>query len=99
MSSAMGIFSWIIFGALAGWAANVVIGGRDRRRGCLFSVLVGVLGAALGGFVYRLATGKERTFDFDFPSFGVAVLGAILLLVILRLVTGVNDRRNDRDRW
>ncbi|WP_199431390.1 GlsB/YeaQ/YmgE family stress response membrane protein [Qaidamihabitans albus] len=84
----MGFFSWIIFGALAGWAANLVIGGRDRRpQGCLVSVLVGVVGAALGGLIYRLATGEEMNFEFDFPSFGVAVLGAVVLLGALRLVT------------
>lgn len=81
----MGFFAWVIFGALAGWAANVIVGGRERRpQGCLVSVLVGVVGAALGGFVYRLATGEQKSFDFDFPSFGVAVLGAILLLAALR---------------
>ncbi|WP_020669920.1 GlsB/YeaQ/YmgE family stress response membrane protein [Amycolatopsis nigrescens] len=95
----MGFFSWIVFGALAGWAANLLIGGRDRRRGCLFSVLVGVVGAALGGLIYRLATGKEKTFDFDFPSFGVAVLGAVVLLALLRLVLGGRrDHRQSRDR-
>ena len=83
----MGIVAWIIFGALAGWAANLIVGGRDRRRqGCLLSVLVGVVGAALGGFVYRLATGEDKSFEFDLPSFGVAILGAVLLLAVLRLV-------------
>ncbi|NKQ55140.1 GlsB/YeaQ/YmgE family stress response membrane protein [Amycolatopsis sp. K13G38] len=94
----MGIFSWIIFGALAGWAANLVIGGPDRRRqGCLVSVLVGVVGAALGGLIYRLVTGEAKTFEFDFPSFGVAVLGAVVLLGILRLVLALG-RRNPRSR-
>lgn len=94
----MGFFSWIVFGALAGWAANLVIGGRDRRRqGCLVSVLVGVVGAALGGLLYRLVTGQEKTFDFDFPSFGVAVLGAVVLLGIMRLVLSLG-RRGPRSR-
>ncbi|GAA4537382.1 GlsB/YeaQ/YmgE family stress response membrane protein [Amycolatopsis samaneae] len=89
----MGILTWIIFGALAGWAANVVVGGRERRRqGCLVSVLVGIVGAALGGFVYRIATGHTKDFEFDFPSFGVAILGAILLLLILRLASGWASR-------
>lgn len=92
----MGFFAWIIFGALAGWAANVVVGGRDRRpQGCLVSVLVGIVGAALGGFLYRVFTGEQKTFDFDLPSFGVAVLGAILLLAILRAAGG---SRRGRDR-
>lgn len=83
----MGFFAWVLFGALAGWAANLIVG-RDGRRsqGCILSILVGVVGAALGGFVYRLATGEEMSFAFDFPSFGVAILGAVLLLAILRLV-------------
>jgi uncharacterized membrane protein YeaQ/YmgE (transglycosylase-associated protein family) len=89
----MGFFSWIIFGALAGWAANLVIGGRDRRKqGCLISVLVGVVGATLGGLIYQLITGQEKTFDFDFASFGVAVLGSVVLLGAVRLVLGSRTR-------
>jgi uncharacterized membrane protein YeaQ/YmgE (transglycosylase-associated protein family) len=96
----MGVFAWIVFGALAGWAANLVVGGRDRRKqGCLISVLVGVVGAALGGLIYRLATGQQKSFEFDFPSFGVAVLGAIVLLALLRLVLSLGHRRGrSRDR-
>ncbi|RSD19336.1 GlsB/YeaQ/YmgE family stress response membrane protein [Amycolatopsis eburnea] len=93
----MGFVAWVIFGAIVGWAANLVVGGRARRRqGCLVSVLVGVVGAALGGLVYRLATGQPKTFDFDFPSFGVAVLGAVALLAILRLVSALGRRPSDR---
>ncbi|SDN37148.1 GlsB/YeaQ/YmgE family stress response membrane protein [Allokutzneria albata] len=83
----MGFFSWIIFGALAGWAANLIVGGRDRRPlGCLFSIVVGIVGAALGGLVYKLLTGEQWDFEFRFASFGVAALGAVLLLMIVRLV-------------
>ncbi|MEV7096157.1 GlsB/YeaQ/YmgE family stress response membrane protein [Amycolatopsis sp. NPDC051045] len=93
----MGFVAWVIFGAIVGWAGNLVVGGRERRRqGCLVSVLVGVVGAALGGLVYRLATGQPMTFEFDFPSFGVAILGAVVLLAILRLVSGLARRPSDR---
>ncbi|MEV6449629.1 GlsB/YeaQ/YmgE family stress response membrane protein [Amycolatopsis sp. NPDC051716] len=95
----MGFVAWVIFGAIVGWVANLVVGGRERRRqGCLVSVLVGVVGAALGGLVYRLATRQTRTFDFgfDFPSFGVAILGAVVLLAILRLASGLARRPSDR---
>jgi len=93
----MGFVAWVIFGAIVGWAANLVVGGRARQRlGCLVSVLVGVVGAALGGLLYRLATGQAKTFDFDFPSFGVAILGAVVLLAILRLATGLARRPSDR---
>ena len=81
----MGLLAWVVFGALAGWAANLVVGGRDRRpQGCLVSIMVGVVGAVLGGLIYRLVTGREKTFEFDLSSFGVAVLGAVVLLALLR---------------
>lgn len=83
----MGFIAWVVFGAVVGWVANVVVGGRYRRRqGCLVSILVGVVGAALGGLLYRAFTGEEKTWDFDFPSLGVAVLGAVVLLAVLQLV-------------
>ncbi len=45
----MGFIAWIVFGAIAGWVANVVVGGRARRRqGCLVSILVGVVGPLSG---------------------------------------------------
>ena len=89
----MGFIAWVVFGAIAGWVANVVVGGRYRRRqGCLVSILVGVVGAALGGLLYRAFTGEEKTWDFDFPSLGVAVLGAIVLLAVLQLVQAVGRR-------
>ncbi|AUS78489.1 GlsB/YeaQ/YmgE family stress response membrane protein [Actinoalloteichus sp. AHMU CJ021] len=89
----MGLLSWIVFGAIVGWAANLVVGGREReRQGCLVSILVGVVGAALGGLVWRLVTGEDRAFAFDLPSMGVAAVGAVLLLVVLRLL-GTRSRR------
>ena len=90
----MGILAWIFFGAIAGWVANVVVGGRHREsQGCLVSVLVGVVGAALGGLLYKWITGRDRAFEFDLPSLGVAALGAIVLLAVLRLLRGVGNRR------
>jgi uncharacterized membrane protein YeaQ/YmgE (transglycosylase-associated protein family) len=94
----VGFIAWIVFGAIAGWVANAVVGGKYRRRqGCLVSILVGVVGAALGGLLYRAFTGHEKTWDFDFPSMGVAVLGAIVLLAVLQLVQGI-AHRPPRDR-
>jgi uncharacterized membrane protein YeaQ/YmgE (transglycosylase-associated protein family) len=84
----VGLIGWIIFGALAGWAANVIISGRDRRgQGCLINILVGVVGAVLGGLLYRLITGREINLEFDLPSFGIAVLGSVVLLGVLRLIS------------
>ena len=86
----MGFIAWVVFGAIVGWLANIVVGGRDRRRqGCLVSIIVGVVGAALGGLLYRAVTGQEKTWEFDFPSLGVAAVGAVVLLVLVRLIQGL----------
>lgn len=81
----MGIIAWVIFGALAGWVAGK-LAGQDDDAGCLTTIVVGIVGAFLGGAIYTLVTGRDWTFDFDLPSFVVAVGGSVLLLVILRLV-------------
>ena len=83
----MSWLSWIVFGALAGWVASLIVKSKDRRTGCLVNILVGILGAALGGFIYQAATKRPWNFSFSLESFGVAVLGAILLLAIVTLAT------------
>ncbi len=77
----MGIFSWIIFGALAGWVANKIFG-NEKKAGCITNTLIGIIGAFLGGLIMNFYNGRTYRFDFDLHSFGVAVLGAILLLAI-----------------
>jgi len=77
----MGLISWIIFGALAGWVASI-IAGRVRGLGCLGNILIGVLGAFIGGFIVEWLTGAAVTFAWNWRSFGVAVVGAVLLLAI-----------------
>jgi len=77
----MGILSWIIFGALAGWVAGLIAGSK-KKRGCFTNTLIGVFGAFLGGLVMNFINRRPYYFDFDLRSFGVAVLGAVLLLAI-----------------
>ena len=84
----MGILSWIVFGALAGWLASI-IAGNNQRQGCLMNIVVGIVGAFLGGFLLNLITGAGLSMDFDLTSLIVAVVGAVLLLVI----TGAARRR------
>ena len=84
------ILGWIIVGGIAGWLASV-IAGRNRQQGCLMNVIVGVIGAALGGLGYNLITGQGFEFSFssfDITSLGgfvVALVGAVVLLVIVNL--------------
>lgn len=89
----MSILSWIIFGALAGWVASILIG-TDERQGCLFNILVGVIGAFIGGFVIEIITGTGFDFSFNLRSFIVAVLGSVGLLSL----TGWGQRRSRRRR-
>lgn len=84
----MNWISWIIFGALAGWVASILMG-TNRRQGCLTNIVVGVVGAFLGGLAVELLTGHGVAFGWNWRSFVVAVLGAVALLVI----TGWGQRR------
>ena len=83
----MGIISWIVFGLIAGVVAKLLMPGRDPG-GCIITMLLGVAGAFVGGFLYRLLTDQEVFFQFDLGSLVVAILGAIVILAIYRFVVG-----------
>ena len=83
----MGWLAWIIFGALAGWVASMLAGTSDRQ-GCIVDIIVGVVGAFVGGILVQFLTGNPFDFGFNIMSFIVAVIGAIVLLVLLRLIRG-----------
>lgn len=80
----MGIITWIIFGALAGWLASLIMG-RSERQGCIMNIVVGIVGASLGGLIFSLLGGHGVT-GFNFYSFVVAVLGAVVLLAIVNFI-------------
>jgi uncharacterized membrane protein YeaQ/YmgE (transglycosylase-associated protein family) len=82
----VGILSWVIFGLIAGIIAKLLMPGRDPG-GCIITMLLGVAGAFVGGFLYRLATGTNVLyFGFDVGSFAIAVLGAVVILALYRLI-------------
>lgn len=78
----MGPISWIIFGGIAGWVASL-IAGTNARQGCLLNIVVGVVGAMIGGAVFGFLTGNPVAFGFNLGSFVVAVIGALILLAIV----------------
>lgn len=80
----MGFILWIIFGALVGWVASLIMK-TDAEQGPLLNIIVGVLGAVIGGWVMSLF-GQPDTTGFNIYSFLVALLGAIILIALVRAV-------------
>lgn len=80
----MGIILWIILGALAGWIASMVMK-TDAQQGFLTDVILGILGAVVGGAVSQFLGGAGVT-GFNLYSLVVAVLGAIALIWVRRAI-------------
>lgn len=82
----MNTIVWIIFGALAGWIASLVAG-TDARQGAVANIVVGILGAFLGGWIMQ-QFGNSGVTGFNLQSLLVAVGGAVVLLFGYRALTG-----------
>lgn len=80
----MGILAWIVFGLIAGVIAKFIMPGKDPG-GFFITILIGVAGAIVGGFIGS-ALGFGSVTGFNLGSFVIAILGAILLLFIYRKV-------------
>ena len=82
----MGIIAWIIFGALAGWIASMIMK-TDAEQGALANIIVGIIGAFIGGFLMQMF-GQSGVSGFNFYSIVVAIVGACIALAIYRAVAG-----------
>ena len=82
----MGIIAWIVFGLLAGWVAKLLMPGRDPQ-GCIITMVIGVLGAVIGGFIGSWL-GFGAVTGFNLKSFLIAVVGSVLLLALYHLLRG-----------
>jgi uncharacterized membrane protein YeaQ/YmgE (transglycosylase-associated protein family) len=80
----MGILLWIIFGALAGWIASIIMK-TDYNQGTVSDIVMGIFGAVVGGFIMN-ALGQSGVDGFNLYSLAVAVLGAIVVIYIGRAV-------------
>lgn len=80
----MGILSWILMGLIVGWLAKFIMPGDDPG-GIIITILLGIAGAFVGGFVGSTLGLGEIT-GFNIGSFLLATGGAILLLLIYRLI-------------
>jgi uncharacterized membrane protein YeaQ/YmgE (transglycosylase-associated protein family) len=82
----MDILLWIVFGALAGWIASMIM---QSSGGLLWDIVVGIVGAVIGGFIMN-ALGESGVGGFNLYSLIVAVIGSCVLIAIVRAV-----RRNN----
>lgn len=77
----MGILYWILFGLVAGVVAKFIMP-NGKATGWIMTILLGIAGSFVGGFLGSLLFGVEIGAGFNLQSFGVAVAGAVLLLFI-----------------
>ena len=82
----MGILSWIIVGGIAGWLASIVVG-SNKRMGIIANIVVGVIGAFIGGFIMSFFHYGSVT-GLNFWSIFVAFVGSVVLLLVLSLFRG-----------
>ncbi|MEU3778174.1 GlsB/YeaQ/YmgE family stress response membrane protein [Streptomyces sp. NPDC032472] len=84
----MGIIGWILLGLLAGIIAKALMPGRDPG-GCILTILIGIAGALLGGWLGKVIFGVDSVDGFfELSTWIAAIVGSLILLAIYRLVAG-----------
>ena len=83
----MNILIWLLVGGLIGWAASVLMG-TDGRQGLILNVIVGIVGAALGGWLFggAFSTSTINQGNLSFSGIMVSLVGAVLLIAALKLL-------------
>jgi uncharacterized membrane protein YeaQ/YmgE (transglycosylase-associated protein family) len=81
----MGIVTWIVLGAIAGFLANLLIGGRE---GLIGTIILGIVGAIVGGWLAGVFLKIKDPTGINVESIVVAVIGAIIVLSVYRAVVG-----------
>jgi uncharacterized membrane protein YeaQ/YmgE (transglycosylase-associated protein family) len=83
----MSILAWIVLGLIAGIVAKALVPGRDPG-GCIITIVIGIVGALLGGWLSTLLGFGGLAGGLDLRNLVIATLGAIVLLILWRLLTG-----------
>ena len=81
----MGIIAWIVFGAIAGFIANLIMG---TREGLVMMIVLGIVGAVVGGFVAGTLLNVADVTGFNASSMSVAVVGSIIVIVVAQALGG-----------
>ena len=84
----MGILAWIVLGAIAGFVANMIAGGRE---GVIGTILLGIVGAVVGGFIAGSLFHIADVTGFNLTSILVAIFGAVVVLVVWHALSGRRD--------
>lgn len=82
----MNILFWVVLGCAAGWGASIIMK-TDNEQGFFSDVVLGILGALVGGFIFNLLNQPGVT-GFNLYSYFVALVGAIVLIWIGRFIVG-----------
>jgi uncharacterized membrane protein YeaQ/YmgE (transglycosylase-associated protein family) len=82
----MSIIAWIVLGLIAGWLAGMIM--RGSGYGIIGDIVLGILGALVGGWITAAALGRDMVSGFNIETLLVAVLGAIVLIAVSRLFSG-----------
>jgi uncharacterized membrane protein YeaQ/YmgE (transglycosylase-associated protein family) len=85
----MGIVSWIVLGAIAGFLANLLVGGRE---GLIGTIILGIVGAIVGGWLAGMFLKLKDPTGINVESIVVSVIGAIIVLAVYRAVAGRRRR-------
>jgi uncharacterized membrane protein YeaQ/YmgE (transglycosylase-associated protein family) len=93
----VGIISWIFWGLFVGAIARLLLPGR-QKIGILWTILLGVAGSVLGGFLATEVIDIADSDDFDFGSFLIAVGVSVLLLSVAGRFIARGDEKRERDR-
>ncbi len=83
----MGIVSWLIVGALAGWLAGLLVRG-DEGLGVIGHLVLGIVGALVGGFLAGIVTGGDYITGINVTTIVVATIGAVLTVLVFDAIGG-----------
>lgn len=88
----MGIITWIVFGALVGWIASLIMK-TDEEQGAVANIIIGIVGAFIGGSLSSLFNGPGVS-GFNVRSLLLSIAGALILIFFIRML-GKGHRRNE----
>jgi len=86
VNPAIGYLGWIVIGALAGWIGSKIMG-TDARQGALANIVIGIIGAVVGGFVTHRFFGDNLGNNGLIGSFGVALLGSCIVIFLWKVLS------------